>query len=109
MSDLARERQLTDEQWGRITTDFVDRMGFAGLLGQGRSPLGRGRHGLPRSGDDHIHIAVSAAERSSVRQAVAVVGDPRWWDETSLQDVDRVAETAVARKNADPRSLERMP
>lgn len=30
LSLRAEEGQLTDEQWGRIATDFVDRMGFAG-------------------------------------------------------------------------------
>jgi hypothetical protein len=42
------------------------------------------------------------AERSSARQAVAVVNDPQWWDKASIQDVARVAETAAAWKNADP-------
>lgn len=42
------------------------------------------------------------AERSSARQAVAVVGDPQWWDKASIQDVARVAETAAAWKDTDP-------
>ncbi|PPG84584.1 hypothetical protein C5C29_08790 [Rathayibacter sp. AY1H2] len=41
-------------------------------------------------------------ERASARQAVSVVNDPQWWDQASVRDVARVAETAAAWKDADP-------
>ncbi|TCL79528.1 MULTISPECIES: hypothetical protein [unclassified Rathayibacter] len=41
-------------------------------------------------------------ERASARQAVTVVNDPQWWDQASVRDVARVAETATAWKDADP-------
>ncbi|NRG43016.1 hypothetical protein HRK28_19075 [Rathayibacter sp. VKM Ac-2835] len=41
-------------------------------------------------------------ERAAARQAVSVVNDPQWWDQASVRDVARVAETAAAWKDADP-------
>ncbi|PPH44146.1 hypothetical protein C5D09_14060 [Rathayibacter sp. AY1C9] len=41
-------------------------------------------------------------ERASARRAVSVVNDPQWWDQASVHDVARVAETAAAWKDADP-------
>jgi len=41
-------------------------------------------------------------ERASARQAVSVVHDSHWWDQASVRDVARVAETAAAWKDADP-------
>ncbi|MCJ1675586.1 hypothetical protein MT355_20160 [Rathayibacter sp. VKM Ac-2929] len=41
-------------------------------------------------------------ERASARRAVTVVNDPQWWDQASVRDVARVAETATAWKDADP-------
>lgn len=41
-------------------------------------------------------------ERASARQAVSVINDPQWWDQASVRDVARVAETAAAWKDADP-------
>ncbi|QHF21702.1 hypothetical protein GTU71_13225 [Rathayibacter sp. VKM Ac-2762] len=41
-------------------------------------------------------------ERAAARQAVSVVNDPQWWDQASVRDVARVAETATAWKDADP-------
>jgi len=35
-------------------------------------------------------------ERASARRAVTVVNDPQWWDQASVRDVARVAETAAA-------------
>ncbi|MCJ1697813.1 hypothetical protein MT349_18680 [Rathayibacter caricis] len=41
-------------------------------------------------------------ERAAARQAVSVVNDPQWWDQASVRDVARVAETAAAWRDADP-------
>ncbi|PPF26275.1 MULTISPECIES: hypothetical protein [unclassified Rathayibacter] len=41
-------------------------------------------------------------ERASARQAVSIVHDSQWWDQASVRDVARVAETAAAWKDADP-------
>ncbi|MDY0914526.1 hypothetical protein [Rathayibacter festucae] len=41
-------------------------------------------------------------ERAAARQAVSVVNDPQWWDQASVRDIARVAETATAWKDADP-------
>ncbi|PPH24119.1 hypothetical protein C5C99_00250 [Rathayibacter sp. AY1C4] len=41
-------------------------------------------------------------ERASARQTVSVVNDPQWWNQASVRDVARVAETATAWKHADP-------
>ncbi|ROQ52631.1 hypothetical protein EDF36_3793 [Rathayibacter sp. PhB152] len=41
-------------------------------------------------------------ERAAARQAVSVVNDPQWWDQASVRDVARVAETATAWKDTDP-------
>lgn len=54
------EGELSDEKWAAIAHDYVDKMGF------GPGPDGPGsrwaavRHGLSKkSGNDHIHIAIS--------------------------------------------------
>ncbi|PPH86344.1 hypothetical protein C5C95_14990 [Rathayibacter sp. AY1B7] len=41
-------------------------------------------------------------ERAAARQAVSVVNDPQWWDQATVRDVARVAETATAWKDVDP-------
>ena len=72
LSLRAEEGQLTDEQWGRIATDFVDRMGFAGeSSGKADCRWIAVRHGLSKNGNDHIHIAVSAVRADGTKAHVA--------------------------------------
>jgi hypothetical protein len=60
LSLRAEEGQLTDEKWGAIAQDFVDRMGFT-EAGSGKADCRwvAVRHGLSTNGNDHVHIAVS--------------------------------------------------
>ncbi|MBO0984874.1 relaxase/mobilization nuclease domain-containing protein [Rathayibacter sp. SD072] len=68
LSLRAEEGQLTDEQWGRIATDFVDRMGFSGpSSGKANCQWVAVRHGLSANGNDHIHIAVSVVREDGTK------------------------------------------
>ncbi|MWV60834.1 relaxase/mobilization nuclease domain-containing protein [Rathayibacter sp. VKM Ac-2754] len=68
LSLRAEEGQLTDEQWGRIATDFVDRMGFAGdSSGKADCQWIAVRHGVSKNGNDHIHIAVSTVREDGTK------------------------------------------
>lgn len=71
LSLSAEEGQLSDEQWGRIATDFVDRMGFAGeSSGKADCRWVAVRHGLSKNGNDHIHIAVSIVRADGTKAHV---------------------------------------
>ncbi|MCJ1675654.1 relaxase/mobilization nuclease domain-containing protein [Rathayibacter sp. VKM Ac-2929] len=71
LSLSAEEGQLTDEQWGRITTDFVQRMGFAGEdTGKADCRWVAVRHGLSKNGNDHVHIAVSLVREDGTKASV---------------------------------------
>ena len=59
LSLRADEGQLSDEKWGAIAQDFVDRMGFTETSGKAECRWVAVRHGLSTNGNDHIHIAVS--------------------------------------------------
>ncbi|WP_146079000.1 MULTISPECIES: relaxase/mobilization nuclease domain-containing protein [unclassified Rathayibacter] len=71
LSLAAEEGQLTDEQWGRISTDFVQRMGFAGEdIGKADCRWVAVRHGLSKHGNDHVHIAVSLVREDGTKASV---------------------------------------
>ncbi|RFA06422.1 hypothetical protein B7R54_18745 [Subtercola boreus] len=71
LSLAAEEGQLTDEKWGQISTDFVDRMGFAGDdLGKANCRWVAVRHGLSKNGNDHVHIAVSLVREDGTKADV---------------------------------------
>lgn len=64
------EGKLSDETWGRIASEYVDRMGFAGKDGRAGCEWAAWRHGVSKNGNDHIHVAVSL-----------VKSDGRWANE----------------------------
>lgn len=67
----AEEGQLTDEKWGQIATQFVDRMGFAGPdTGKAECRWVAVRHGVSKNGNDHIHIAVSLVREDGTKAVV---------------------------------------
>ncbi|WP_172592266.1 relaxase/mobilization nuclease domain-containing protein [Subtercola boreus] len=71
LSLAAEEGQLSDEKWGRIATDFVDRMGFAGdESGRAGCRWVAVRHGVSKNGNDHIHIAVSLVREDGTKALV---------------------------------------
>ena len=68
LSLRAEEGQLTDEKWGVIAQDFVDRMGFT-EAGSGKADCRwvAVRHGLSTNGNDHVHIAVSLVREDGTK------------------------------------------
>lgn len=64
------EGKLSDETWGRIAAEYVDRMGFAAKDGKAGCEWAAWRHGVSKNGNDHIHVAVSL-----------VKSDGRWANE----------------------------
>ena len=68
LSLRAEEGQLSDEKWGVIAQDFVDRMGFT-EAGSGKADCRwvAVRHGLSTNGNDHVHIAVSLVREDGTK------------------------------------------
>lgn len=67
LSLRADEGQLTDEQWGAIAQDFVDRMGYTEASGKAPCRWVAVRHGLSTNGNDHVHIAVSLVREDATK------------------------------------------
>jgi hypothetical protein len=63
----ADEGQLSDEQWGTIAQQFVDRMGFTDASGKAPCRWVAVRHGLSTNGNDHVHIAVSLVREDGTK------------------------------------------
>lgn len=63
----ADEGQLSDEQWGTIAQQFVDRMGFTEESGKAPCRWVAVRHGLSKNGNDHVHIAVSLVREDGTK------------------------------------------
>lgn len=55
----ADEGELSDETWGRIASDWVREMKFAGSEGEADCRWAAWRHGKSASGNDHMHVALS--------------------------------------------------
>ncbi|MDT3318089.1 relaxase/mobilization nuclease domain-containing protein [Microbacterium sp. KSW4-11] len=67
LSLRAEEGQLSDEQWGTIAQQFVDRMGFTESSGKAPCRWVAVRHGLSKNGNDHVHIAVSLVREDGTK------------------------------------------
>jgi hypothetical protein len=67
LSLRAEEGQLSDEKWGAIAQDFVDRMGFTEASGKADCRWVAVRHGLSTNGNDHVHIAVSLVREDGTK------------------------------------------
>lgn len=70
LSLTASEGQLTDEHWGRIAEEFVDRMGFTQGSGKAGCRWVAVRHGLSKAGNDHIHIAVNLVREDGTKASI---------------------------------------
>lgn len=68
LSLRADEGQLSDEQWGQITTDFMRAMEFDDQQGT-KAPCRwvAVRHGLSGDGNDHVHLAVSLVREDGTK------------------------------------------
>lgn len=71
LSLRAEEGTLSDEQWNRIATDFVEGMGFGptGDDGAGCRWVAV-RHGLSSAGNDHVHIVVNLVREDGTKASV---------------------------------------
>jgi Relaxase/Mobilisation nuclease domain len=63
----AEEGQLPDEQWARISEEFVEAMGFAGEHPCRWTAV---RHGLSKNGNDHVHLVVSLVREDGTKANV---------------------------------------
>lgn len=70
LSLKAEEGQLSDEQWSRISQEFVDRMGFTAASGKADCRWVAVRHGLSKAGNDHIHIAVNLVREDGTKASI---------------------------------------
>ena len=70
LSLKAEEGQLSDEQWARISEEFVDRMGFTEASGKAGCRWVAVRHGLSKVGNDHIHIAVNLVREDGTKASI---------------------------------------
>ena len=67
MSLRAGERELTDQEWGDIANEFVDRMGFTEASGKAQCRWAAINHGVSAGGNHHIHIAVSLVREDGTK------------------------------------------
>lgn len=67
LSLKADEGELTDEQWNKIATEFMDEMGFTDASGRSPARWVAVRHGVSAKGNDHIHIAASAVREDGTK------------------------------------------
>lgn len=59
--------KLTDSQWKNIAQDFVEKMGFIDPDGTKSSRWAAVRHGVSKSGNDHIHLVVQAVREDGTK------------------------------------------
>ncbi|MDH6238467.1 relaxase/mobilization nuclease domain-containing protein [Cryobacterium sp. CG_9.6] len=67
LSLRAEEGALSDEKWGVIAQDFVDRMGFTEASGKAACRWVAVRHGVSTNGNDHVHLAVSLVREDGTK------------------------------------------
>ncbi|MGC5225117.1 relaxase/mobilization nuclease domain-containing protein [Micromonospora sp. DT81.3] len=65
----ADEGSLSDEKWGEIAQQLVDRMGFTEASGKAACRWVAVRHGFSTNGNDHIHVAVSLVREDGTKAA----------------------------------------
>lgn len=63
LSAAGEDPLLSDEQWNRIATEFMDKMGFATQDDPAGVRWVAVRHGLSKDGYDHIHIVATLARQ----------------------------------------------
>lgn len=71
LSLKADEGRLTDELWQKISSDFVEKMGFTNIENPEQSSRWVAiRHGLSKAGNDHVHIAVQMVREDGTKANV---------------------------------------
>lgn len=70
LSLRAEEGQLSDEQWGKVAQEFMDRMDFTDAGGRSPARWVAIRHGLSKNGNDHVHIAASRVREDGTKVSV---------------------------------------
>lgn len=67
LSLRADDRPVVAETWGKIATDFVEKMGFVDPDGAQSSRWVAVHHGTSKAGNDHIHIAVQLVREDGTK------------------------------------------
>lgn len=71
LSLKADEGLLTDELWQKISSEFVEKMGFTNEEDPAKSSRWVAiRHGLSKAGNDHVHIAVQMVREDGTKANV---------------------------------------
>lgn len=70
LSLAAGEGKVSDAQWQRIATAFVDKMGFVDPDGAKSSRWVAVHHGASKAGNDHIHIVVQLVREDGTKASV---------------------------------------
>jgi hypothetical protein len=96
LSLRAEEGQPSDEKWGAIAQDFVDRMGFTEVSGKAACRWVAVRHGLSTSGNDHVHLAISLVREDGTKASTHN-------DFTRAQDVCRELEVEYGLEQLESR------
>jgi hypothetical protein len=65
------DRELTDEQWGAIAREAMDRLGFTEASGKEPVRWIAVRHGTSRSGNEHIHIAATIVRDDGTKASLS--------------------------------------
>ena len=65
------DRELTDEQWGAIAREAMDRLGLTEASGKEPVRWIAVRHGTSRSGNEHIHIAATIVRDDGTKASLS--------------------------------------
>lgn len=61
------DREVSNDEWGAIASEFVERMGFIDPDGAKSSRWVAIHHGVSKAGNDHIHIAVQLVREDGTK------------------------------------------
>ena len=70
LSLAAGEREMTDQEWGDIANEFVDKLGFTDTSEKAPCRWAAIDHGTSKAGNQHIHIAVSLVREDGTKASV---------------------------------------
>lgn len=80
------ERHVTDQEWGDIANDLVDRMGFSEASGKAACRWVAINHGTSKKGNQHIHIALSLVREDGTK---ASVHNDRWDSQKYCRELEK--------------------
>jgi hypothetical protein len=80
LTNPAGDRELSDEEWGSVVKETMDRLGFSSASGKAPCAWVAVRHGRSAAGNDHVHVAVSLVREDGTKASI-------WRDRVRLSEL----------------------